>query len=290
MVCDILFNICKCTNHECRLFMASQLPVLLWTEWVLEREQPSLEEDRSAIEIALLAAFQQDLNIEASTPQTRIPDVRGEPSIYHAKEAGASFPMRETPAERVIKPDPCMYPSRPVTKLDHYSRSIVLYRLCRLLQDNLPSLPCSTKVAYCLFMERMATIGTKLADTTATDCLQQLALNLTAPYDAVDNPSMLSLLHFDTKPKDNTLETSPRPALRNDVGKIDFDAITALFDSSRFTSAPRRFPASVPIYLLWADALACFSFTFTNLSKIVQKQLLRRARYEGLPVVILALS
>lgn len=289
-MCDVLFNVCKCTNHECRLFVASQLPVLLWTEWVLDRENPRLDEDRSAIEIALLAAFQQDLNIEASTPQIRIPDIKGESSIYHSKDAGSPFPMRSVP-EKVIKPDPCMYPSRPVTKIDHYSRPIVFYRLCRLLQDNLPSLPCSTKVAYCLFIERMATTGTKLEDASVTECLQKLAMNLTAPYDAADNPSMLSLLHFDTKPKDHTLDKAePGTPAQGVVSKINFDAIAALFDASRFTSAPKRFPASVPIYLLWADALTSFSFSLTNLSKIIQKQLLRRARYEGMPLVILALS
>jgi hypothetical protein len=82
MVCELIFNICKCTTPESRLFVASQIPLLLWNEWIFDREDPALEEDLSAIEVALLAAFQQDLNIQPGRPSIRIPSIR-KPSIYH---------------------------------------------------------------------------------------------------------------------------------------------------------------------------------------------------------------
>lgn len=82
LACELLFNVCKCTSPETRCFVASQLPLLLWTEWVLDRQDPSLDEDLSAIEIALLAAYQQDVNIQTAVPSARVPDIK-QPSIYH---------------------------------------------------------------------------------------------------------------------------------------------------------------------------------------------------------------
>lgn len=276
--------------------MASQLPVLLWTEWALDREALGLEEDLSAIEVALLAAFQQDLNIEASMPQIRIPDITKK-TIYNEPPNGfvtEKFPYK-TGMEKVIKPDPSMYPSRPVTKIDEYSRSIVLCRLSRLMLDNLPSLPITSKIAYCFLIERMGTSGTQMANTDSIECLKQLMQNTLPTVMAQDNQSMLSLLQFELQ-ESNLLEGNPVHVTEESIStglsaeNADFEWLVALFDGSSFDAQNRRFPSSSPLYLLWADVLTAASFQFPGLVKIVRKQLLRRARYELLPLAVIALS
>lgn len=276
--------------------MASQLPILLWTEWALDREALGLEEDLSAIEVALLAAFQQDLNIEASVPQIRIPDITkktiyNEPAVDRATER---FPY-QTGKEKAIKPDPSMYPSRPVTKIDEYSRVIVLYRLSRLMLDNLPSLPVSSKIAYCFLIERMGTTGTRMANTESIECLKNIMQNVLPAVMAQDNQSMLSLLQFELQ-ESSLLERDPVHVAEDSSSaglateNVDFEWLLELFGGSSFDAQNRRFPSSSPLYLLWADVLTALSFQFPGLVTIVRKQLLRRARYELLPLAVIALS
>lgn len=276
--------------------MASQLPILLWTEWALDREALGLEEDLSAIEVALLAAFQQDLNIEASVPQIRIPDITkktiyNEPAIDRATER---FPY-QSGKEKIIKPDPSMYPSRPVTKIDEYSRVIVLYRLSRLMLDNLPSLPVSSRIAYCFLIERMGTAGTRMANVESIECLKKVMQNALPAVMAQDNQSMLSLLQFELQ--ENSLMEPDSVNVTGDLSSAglatenaDFEWLLELFGGSSFDAQNRRFPSSSPLYLLWADVLTAISFQFPGLVTIVRKQLLRRARYELLPLAVIALS
>lgn len=86
--CELLFYLCKCSAAESRLFIANLIPLLLWMEWILTNENgidnngAKLEEDLIAIEVALLAAFQQDFNINPLPPSTRVTSIR-HPSIYH---------------------------------------------------------------------------------------------------------------------------------------------------------------------------------------------------------------
>jgi hypothetical protein len=143
-----------------------------------------------------------------------------------------------------------------------------------------------------MLIERLTTAGTRMTDSQVSDCLRNLALDHNMPYDAADNPSMLSLLHFNPSSQDDTVEASGYDEPRNAMGldNINFEAIVNMFDTSRFTSAPKRFPANLPIYLLWADALASFAFFSPHLTKLVQHQVLRRARYEGMAQAILALT
>lgn len=98
LLCEIIFYLCKCTAVECRLFMASVLPALLYAEWVLggghcpvaalQNEKPAeslqLEDDLAAIEVAILAAYQQDYNINPLPSAIRIPPL-SQPSIYHVR-------------------------------------------------------------------------------------------------------------------------------------------------------------------------------------------------------------
>jgi hypothetical protein len=276
--------------------VASQLPILLWTEWALDREALGLEEDLSAIEVALLAAFQQDLNVEASMPQIRIPDIR-EATIYHEPRQDSStagFPYK-TGTEKFVKPDSSMYPSRPVTKIDEYSRIVVLYRLSRLLLDNLPSLPSTSKLAYCFLIERMATTGTRMANKDSVECLKKIMRNALPDVMAQDNQSMMSLLQFELQEssllEDNSVHiTEASVSTGTTPGNIDFEWLFVLFDGSSFDAQNRRFPASSPLYLLWADVLTAASFQFPGLAKIVRKQLLRRARYELLPLAVIGFS
>lgn len=275
--------------------MTSQLPILLWTEWALDREALGLEEDLSAIEVALLAAFQQDLNIEASMPQIRIPDIK-EKTIYHEPNhtSTAKFPYNSG-IEKVVKPDSSMYPSRPVTKIDEYSRIIVLYRLSRLLLDNLPSLPSTSRLAYCFLIERMATAGTRMANKDSVECLKKIMRNAWPDVMAQDNQSMMSLLQFELQEtaliEDNSVHITEGSASTGTApGTIDFEWLLVLFDGSSFDAQNRRLPASSPLYLLWADVLTAASFQFPGLVKIVRKQLLRRARYELLPLAVIGLS
>jgi hypothetical protein len=294
LVCEIIFNICKCTTQECRLFVASQLPVLLWMEWCLDKEDAALEEDISAMEIALLAAFQQDLNIETAQPIIRVPDIK-QPSIYHkpppnlSEEERQRFPWNRGEAKD-IRPHPSLYPTRPITKIDEYSRNIVFFRLCRFLQDNLPSLPAITKVSYCILIERLATVGTKMENKESFDSLSKLA-NKFPPVLCQDNPSMMSLLDYQLQAA-SLDDTSPPMSPASDIVPVEQLNIEWLRCMFEVTSAgmTRRFPASSPIFLLWADALTALGFQFHHLVVIVRKQLLRRSRSELLPLPSLALA
>lgn len=286
MMCEIIFNVCKCTTPECRLFVASQLPLLLWMEWSLDRQDGSIEADISAVEVALLAAFQQDLNIESAVPEIRVPDLQ-QSSIYHLADKAAAEPRFPwaTGRDSLIKPDPLMYPTRPITKIDEYSRPIVYFRLCRFLQDNLPSLPVMTKICYCVLIERMATGGTRMASADAADCLRKLAVKFPMCH---ESPSVSSLTSFEPAEPIEPAEALPEGF---NVEVIDVAWLADLFYSDHGREfASRRFPASRPLYLLWADAIVALSPQIPKLSTIVKRQLLRRARYETLPLVMIALA
>ncbi len=247
-----------------------------------------LAEDLTAIEIALLAAFQQDLNIEASCPQVRIPNLK-QASVYHLpgdKPVPERFPYRMGD-ETVVKPDPLMYPSRPLNRIDDYSRPIVFYRLCRFFQDNFPNLPFSGKLAYCILIERMATVGTKLINSTLDECLTGLAKEF-PPCLLQDNPSLVSLVTEEThlnevRPSDTLLGSPQSLPLDN----IDFEWLSVLF---KHEAIDRTFSSSEPLYLLWADALAALEFTFPNVTKVTRRQLLQRSKLDIIPLVVLALS
>ena len=61
------------------------LPALLWLEWVFgnkEWESGEADEDIAAIDVALLAAFQQDFNISPLPSSIRVVAMN-QPSIYH---------------------------------------------------------------------------------------------------------------------------------------------------------------------------------------------------------------
>lgn len=159
LLCEIIFNLCKCTSSECRLFIASLIPSLLACEWILGgglrclslpssptvcgkpiqtlnsksvikiddhnhldiitkayvsddssvnasgkhggdddeipeknefSEQTSLDEDLAAIEVAILAIYQQDYNINPIPIITRIPALT-KPSIYHVSFWSLNF-------------------------------------------------------------------------------------------------------------------------------------------------------------------------------------------------------
>jgi len=258
----------------------------------MPREDLELEEDLSAIDIALLAAFQQDLNIESSMLQVRVPNL-AEPSIYHQKankvaDFGNIYPWKSG-SQKKITPDPSIYPTRPITKIDEYSRPIVFYRLSRFLQDNLPSLPTITKITYYVLLERLTSMGTSIdsIDTTFSH-LDMLATKWTCPTELVSESCSLLEMEMHSMSLDAITDPSnPRPTDLLPVERIDVVWLDKLF---RVPSRLGKFPAAAPLYLLWTEVIPVIQFQFPALAILVKRQLLRRAKSELLSLVVLALQ
>lgn len=181
-----------------------------------------------------------------------------------------------------------MYPSRPITKIDEFSRAIVFYRLCKFLQDNLAGLPLITRISYCVLIECLATKATNFISYEVPDCLRKLTMSDPVSM-AMDNSSTMSLIAHDLEGMnlEDPANASPSLLPQPDISWL----ADAFFGSDTLPALPeKRFHPSMPLFLLWAESLTAFSFQFPTLARLVRRQLLRRAKYEVVPLAILALS
>lgn len=179
--------------------------------------------------------------------------------------------------------DPSINPLRNITKIDEYSRTMVLHRLCRFVQDNYSALPLVTRIGYAVFMEQMSTRGTNLRSPAMLDALANLTMGSSTQLVLQDSSSAISLvtLELEASTLKEAVAESPTSEDQQDLGWL-IDAFLECED--------RRFTPCQALFLLWADCLTALAFQFPAFAKIIKKQLLRRARYEMLPLAVLALT
>ncbi len=257
LLCEIIFCLCKCMAAECRLFVASVLPTLLWAEWALDYDKAEMETDQSALEIAIMAAYQQDLNIQPTIAPTRTPSL-SVPSIYSRPELFALLDPNEFPMNvevREVVPESGLMPTSPITKVDDRSRLMVYYRLCRVFHDNLSRLPPVSLITYAMLIERLSVAKSPIR----SDAAAQIAA---------------------------FLKSKELDATKDQVAADLLD----VFYSNQEEVPKRRFPANESLILAWADALVSMSFTLPCLAQAVSGGLRQRARMEALPLAILALK
>jgi hypothetical protein len=291
-----LFYLCKCSSPESRLFVASIVPVLLWTEWLLVLKSESgpesfqeSEDDIAAIKVALLAAYQQDFNICPLPPAMRVSSMN-QSSIYHDgksfKEMDPEVFPFNTKEETLIAPS-TLFPVQPLDKFDDYSRAIIMYRLCRFFQDHLPELEDQVLVAYGLLIVRLASMGTPLEQPDLQRLLQSGSIFSSVSFRERATTQRLSDLSFEvSEVRAHDVEVHVNEEFK--LEHVRF--IQSCFFPEIKEKIRRRYPLPEQLALLWSDALAPIKCRFPTLEEHVKSCLLARVRHLGYPAAIISLS
>lgn len=194
LLCEIIFCICKCPAAECRLFVASQIPALIWSSWILDSmitgENEKSVEDWSAVEIATIAAFQQDIIVHPQLPCVKIPSLR-EKSIYHMpkdlpNQEKDIFPFNFGLLEFV--PDALMQPTQNIGKIDENSRLFLYYRLSRVFNESLSKMPNYSRLIFCIVIACLT--------CRETEQIKQIVSNTSLPNSKKE--SLLKIFEINT--------------------------------------------------------------------------------------------
>lgn len=295
LLCEIIFCICKCPAAECRLFVASQIPALMWSSWILDsiiairegtdnhhqheeeregkmekskestekedgkndkidnKKEVNNDEDSSAVEIATIAAFQQDIIVHPQLPCVKIPSLR-EKSIYHSskdfppsiipsgtRERNPLFPLLfNSGLSLEFIPDILMQPIQNIGKIDENSRIFLYYRLSRIFNDTLSKMPNYSRLIFCLVI---AHLTAKSSEQT-----RQIVSNL-------------------------SLTTNKK------------EALLALFGNTP-PIGNRIFQSNDNLFSVWNDSLI---FINIPIIPMIQELLLERAKQDSLPMTLLQL-
>ena len=108
-----------------------------------------------------------------------------------------------------------------------------------------------------------------------------------ATLSTLDNSSTFSLVSRDNQSGEiEGPNGSPQLVPRSS----DLSWLLSSFFEDDSPACARRFYPAAPLVLLWAESLASFTFQFPRLAQLTKSQLLRRAKYEMMPLAVLALS
>lgn len=268
-----------------RKFLLSLVPVLLFNHILLVDDSSHLE----AIEIALLALYQADLNYQPEPPSTRIPSLHS-PTLFHAGfRPGDLFPYNVNPS--LIQAPPELYPTIPIVKMTDYTRFIIYYRLCQSFQEFLPIVPEIAVVMYGLFVARFVGGGCAGGSGDDLETLESIFVKQTASA-STSVPDRASHLHASSSLSSVSSNTSLHPAsvaaaLRH-LDADDWKFMRRLVAPT--VSQKLRFPANCDLYLLWADFVPFLWARHVQLGDHLRRQLLTRSRVELLPQVVLSLE
>lgn len=240
-----------------------------------------------AIEIALLALYQADLNYQPEPPSTRVPSLQS-PTLFHSGFRPTElFPFNVNPS--LIQAPPELFPTVPVVKMTDYTRFVIYYRLCQSFQDFLPVVPEIALVLYGLFISRFVgggCIGDDLEDLEAI-FVKQIATSAPSAASSVERGHMHSSSLSSVSSNTSLHPASVAAALRYLDGD-DWRFMRRLV--SAMISSKMRFPAHAEVYLLWADLVPFLWAKHVQLGDHVKRQLLTRSRVELLPQIVLALE
>ena len=269
-----------------RKFLLSLVPVLLFNHCLLAEEASAHLE---AIEIALLAIYQADLNYQPEPPSTRIPSLQS-PTLFHAGfRATDLFPFNVNPS--LIQAPSELFPTVPVVKVTDYTRFIIYYRLCQSFQDFLPIVPEIALVMYGLFISRFVGGGCAGGSGDDLEDLEAIFVKQTATAASASASVERGHMHSSSLSSVSS-NTSLHPAsvaaalryLDGDDWRFMRRLVTPMISSKM------RFPSHADIYLLWADFLPFLWAKHVQLGDHLRRQLLTRSRVDLLPQVVLALE
>lgn len=308
--------------------MAAVLPILLWTEWILDEEQQqsgrdhkgneesvnkgrvsealrqfekskaapsSTGSDLEAIEVALLAIYHQDLNLNPTLPAPMRLQAVGGRSLYNPTIDLSS--SDQSASLQVIQPDPSHQMTQlTLTKLDAYTRPALVLRLSRFYQDHLPAgVPYLSLLAYLLLIDRLMLRGGMF---DKDDRQMQTAL-LSQTHHSNDNEEDLSRDGGDTA-------TIISATASLDIGKEGhnsqpLDQISLISKTTKemlwniFYALPqpptKKFPILEPLVLLWSEALyVATPYLRHPLPTIIRQRLLRMAKAKLYSTAVFALG
>lgn len=272
-MCELIYHLCKSTTMACRTFIAHLIPLLLWMEWVLAAQEYNIDaigEDRAALEIAILAVFQQDYNIAPLAPVFRVFPL-SKTNLYQgrAKKGVAVdrqiFPYNQ--AYSTITLDENLYTDGLVDgSIDCRSRLTITNRLCRYFQDFAPMIDDQILICHVLLLNRLALMGTHLKD----------------------DEQRMRFYRGDMYPIDLIKG--------NDGGDDQQQANTHHLTGAQITNIfyqvniAKSYPIKEQLLLLWSEILAIVEIRYPILKEALQESLFRRSKILLYPTAILTLG
>lgn len=183
-----------------------------------------------------------------------------------------------------------MFPVQPLDKFDDYSRSMIMYRLCRFVQEHIPEVDDLVLVVYALLMARLASMGTVGEKTDLLHQLQSGSLFSGVSFRDRSHTQRLSDLSFEVSSMAIQDPPGSNMHINGDFMAQDARFVQSCFFPLELGTVQRRYPIPEQLTLLWSDALAMIKCRFPALEEHVRSSLLVRSRYQGYPAAIIALS